>query len=323
MQVRAGTAVHIRLFVRRAIVCALLCAGGLVNAQESGPRVSIIPRRAAQASLDSSSAHAIRLDVQLVLVPVMVTDLRERPVHTLRQADFRLFEDGAEQEITHFARQESPVSIAVVFDSSGSMERKMDASRRAVAEFLRMSLPGDEFSLIKFSDTPEPVQAFTRTPDAIQEAVDAIEPGGWTALFDAIYLAMNDMKRAAYPRKAMLVISDGGDNKSRYNEREIKSIVQERDVRIFAISIQSRSQALERLAEESGGRSYRVRKLEELPDLAAAISEDLHSEYVLGYAPSNRPRDGKYRKLKVELVQPSGSPPLRASWRRGYYGPGE
>ncbi len=288
-------------------------------AQDDG-RVSITPivRRPAEALRRSDAIH---VDVNLVLIPVTVTDHYERPVKGLRKSDFHLFEDGSEREIAEFFTEESPISIGIVFDASGSMKSKMVQSAQAVKEFLKLTLPGDEFSLMKFSDRPEPVFGFTTDAKNIEDTLPSIQPAGWTALFDAVYLGIHQMKHATRTRKVLLVMSDGGDNNSRYTEKEIKSLVKEADVRIFSISILDRSPALESIALESGGRAYRVRKLDELPDLAAEISAELHSQYVLGFSPTDRTNDGQYRKIKVELVQPDATARLRASWKHGYYGP--
>lgn len=240
-----------------------------------------VPRRA-RTPLDRSSS--IRVDVNLVLIPVSVTDSYERPIRGLEKSDFRLFEDGVEQEISEIFTEESPISIGIVLDASASMRRKMDESREAVREFLRLSLPGDEFFLLKFNDSPAPVQGFTTDPKDIEDRLPYIQARGWTSLYDAIYLGVSQMKHATHGRKVLLVLSDGGDNNSRYSEREITSFVKEANVRIFAISILDKSHSLEVISEESGGRAFRVRKLEELPELAANVSLELHSEYVLGFA---------------------------------------
>ncbi len=277
-----------------------------------------MPRRSSEPT---SRGGSIRIDVNLVQIPVMVTDPYERPVLGLKKSDFHLFEDGVEREISQFISEEAPISVGVVFDASASMRPKMEQSVQAVREFLKMSLPGDEFFLTKFSDKPEPVLGFTTDTKDIEDGVSSIQPGGWTALFDAITLGIHQMKHASLGRKVLLVMSDGGDNDSRYTQRELSELVKEADVRIFTISILDRSSSLETLAEESGGRAFRVRKLDDLPELAANISVQLHSQYLLGYTPVGRTNDGLYRKVKVELSQPSATSRLRASWKRGYYSP--
>jgi len=240
------------------------------------------------------------VDVNLVLIPVLVTDLYDRPIHGLHKEDFRLFEDGAEQSISQFFSDDSPISIGIVFDASNSMRSKISQARQAVSEFLRMSIPGDEFFLIKFNDRPEYLHGFTTGSAAIEEAVESIQPIGWTSLYDAIYMAIARMKHAAHPRKVLLVLSDGADNNSRYSESEVRQLVKEADVRIFSISILDKAASLEKISEESGGRAYRVKNLDELPDLAANVNIEMHTQYVLGYSPPANQNDGKYRKVKVD-----------------------
>jgi VWFA-related protein len=180
------------------------------------------------------------------------------------------------------------------------------------------------------------VQAFTTSLEEIQNRLTFTQSKGRTALLDAIYLALHEMKKARNPRKALLVISDGGDNNSRYTEGEIKSLVKEADSQIYAIGIYepvgARSRTAEELAgpglltdiaEQTGGRQYAVENLNELPDIASKIGVELRNQYILGYAPQNREHDGKYRRVQVKLVEPRGLPPLRAFWRLGYYAPSQ
>ncbi len=297
-------------------------AGGtlLVHAQD-GPRVSIPTRVPHLSESFASRSGAIRINVNLVLVPVAVTDPYQRPVRGLDKSAFHIFEDGVEREISQFFSDESPISVGIVFDASGSMTRKMEESRKAVMEFLKMSMPGDEFFLLKFSDQPENICNFTTNVELIEDSMETIHPSGWTSLYDAIYLGLHDIKRAKHDRKVLLVLSDGGDNDSRYTEREIKDLVKEADVRIFSISILDRSPSLEAIAEDSGGHAFRVRKMEELSELAANVSAEMHSQYVLGFSPPDRVKDGKYHKVRVDLTPPEGTTGLHTSWKRGYYDP--
>ena len=317
-----------RLLLQRSIRIALLTVAIVpfpvaVMAGQSlaDDDITISVRPRAPRSSDSVRASAIRLDVNLVLIPVTVTDSYERPVRGLNKEDFHLFEDSVEQKISQFFRDESPISVGLLLDGSNSMRRKMDQSRKAITEFLNLTSPEDEFFLLTFNDRPEMMHAFTSSVEEIANTLRSVQPHGWTSLYDAIYLGINHMKHASHSRKILLVLSDGNDNDSRYSERELIELVKEADVRIFAISILDRSPSLERICDESGGRAYRVRKLEELPDLAATISEELHSEYVLGYFPTTTDRNGKYRKIGVQLAKPEPGQWPRVSWRRGYYGP--
>jgi len=324
---RAKTQPERRILLRSVVAVVVIFFGLFstavpIHADDDNPTVSITPVAPGRSSYLNSRQISLRINVNLVLIPVLVTDPYERPVRGLQKSDFRLFEDGTEQEISQFFTEESPVSIGIVFDTSASMRKKMDQSLQAVREFLSASLPGDEFFLLKFSDRPEPVADFTSNVDDIENTLLSLRPGGWTSLFDAIYLGVNRMKHATHGRKVLLVLSDGGDNNSRYTESEVLEFVKEADVRIFSISILDKSPSLEAIAQESGGRAFQVHKIENLPDLASQVSAELHSEYVLGFVPVERSLDGKYRHVKVEVApQEIGSPRLHVSWKHGYYSP--
>ena len=305
-----------------------------LNAPES--KVSIEPRAKPTALTTPPPRSNIRVDSTLVLIPVTVTDPFNRFVTGLDKENFKLFEDKKEQEILQFSSEDAPLSIGVVFDCSGSMGSKLEKSRQAVAQFFRTANPEDEFFLVQFNDTADLVSPFTRNLEEIQNRLTFTQSKGRTALLDAIYLALHEMKRAKNPRKALLLISDGGDNASRYTENEIKNLVKEADVQIYAIGIYepvgARSRTPEELAgpglltevaEQTGGRQYAVENLAELADIAAKIGVELRNQYIIGYSPRNQERDGKYRRVEVKLNQPRGLPPLRAFWRHGYYAPSE
>ena len=283
----------------------------------NAPQVSIVPR----APLNSSATkpHAIRLDVRVVQIPVTVTDTWDRPIPGLRKDDFQLFEDNVEQRIIYLSTDEAPASVGLIFDTSGSMRDKIETSIAAVEQFFKTSLPGDEFLLVRFSDRPLLLTGFTDDTSEISGWLHASRPRGWTALHDAIYLGVHKMKAAKNARKALLILSDGGDNNSRYSPPEIRELVREADVRVYAISLLTGSHFLERISEESGGRMIKVHKLTELPDAIAKLSRDLRSQYVLGYYPSNPQNDGRYRRVRVQVNQPT----VHATWRRGYYAPAE
>jgi VWFA-related protein len=303
---------------------------------ETDSKVTIEPRAKPNPNTAPSPRADIRVESTLVLIPVTVTDPYNRFVTGLEKENFKLFEDKKEQDIVQFSSEDAPLSIGVVFDCSGSMGSKLEKSRQAVAQFFKTANPEDEFFLVQFNDTADLVEPFTRNLEEIQNRLTFTQSRGRTALLDAIYLALHEMKKAKNPRKALLVISDGGDNSSRYTENEIKSLVKEADVQIYAIGIYepmgSRSRTPEELsgpgllteiAEQTGGRQYAVENLAELADIAAKIGVELRNQYILGYSPHNQDRDGKYRRVEVKLNQPRGLPPLRAFWRHGYYAPSE
>ncbi|MEX2263263.1 MAG: VWA domain-containing protein [Bryobacteraceae bacterium] len=276
----------------------------------------------------------LRVDTTLVLINVTVTDPLNRFVTGLEIENFKLLEDKVEQKLSHLASDDAPLSIGLVFDLSGSMGNKLNKSRQAVAQFFRTANPEDEAFLVVFNDRPELVSGFTTSLEEIQNQLTFTQAKGKTALLDGVYLALNTMTKARNPRKALLIISDGGDNSSRYTESEIKNLVREADVQIYAIGIfepvSARGRTAEELggpsllsdmAEQTGGRHFPVENLNELPDVAAKIGIELRNQYILGYSPQNQERDGKYRRVQVKLVQPRGLPPLRAYWRTGYYAP--
>jgi VWFA-related protein len=289
---------------------------------------------AATGAKADSHTPDIRVEKQLVLINVTVTDPLNRFVTGLEKQHFRLFEDKVEQTITQFSSEDAPISIGLVFDTSGSMGPKLQKSREAAAEFFKTANPSDEFFLVQFNDRPELTVPFTTDTDKLQSTLTFTQSKGRTALLDSVYLAMHEMKKAHNPRKALLIISDGGDNSSRYTETEIKNAVREADVQIFAIgifeSLANRGRTpeeaagpglLNELAEQTGGREYPVENVAELPDIAAKIGTELRNEYILGYTPKNQERDGKYRRVQVKLNQPRGLPPLKAYFRLGYYAP--
>jgi Ca-activated chloride channel family protein len=294
----------------------------------------ILPR-AKKADVPEAAPRAnIRIDTSVVLIPVTVTDPLNRFVTGLDQDSFRISEDKVDQKIVSFGSEDAPLSIGIVFDTSGSMGPKLDKSRQAVSEFFKTANPEDEAFLVVFNDRPELVTPLTHNLEEIQNRLTFTQSKGRTALLDGILLALHTMKKARNPRKALVVISDGGDNSSRYTENEIKNLVRESDTQIYAIGIyepvQSRGRTPEELAgpglltdvsEPTGGRHFVVENLNELPDVAAKIGIELRNQYVLGYSPSNKVRDGKYRKVSVKLIQPRGLPPLHAFWRTGYYAP--
>ena len=315
---------------------AWLVAYGLAlssgSAQE--PRVNIEPRPPAAAPTGSADrlAPSIRVDANLVLVPVLVTDHRDRLITGLEKAHFKLFEDKVEQVITHFTSEDAPVSIGIVFDCSGSMGAKLQKSRAAVSAFLRTANPEDEFSLVLFNDRAQLANGFTDRIEEIQNRMLYTESKGRTALLDAIYLSLHEMKHAKHPRKAILIISDGGDNSSRYSYREVKNCVREADVQIYSIGIlepfglRGRTPEelngpalLDEVSQQTGGRLFEVDDLNELPDVANKIGTALRNQYDLGYMPSEVKRDGKYHKIQVKIDRPKGVPPLRTTFRSGYY----
>jgi Ca-activated chloride channel family protein len=282
-------------------------------------------------ALSARPNERLRVDVNLVLVPVTVTDPLNRLVTGLERQDFFVYENNALQKLKSFSAEDAPVSIGIIFDLSGSMTDKINRARNSILEFMRTANPQDEFFVIGFNDRPELIMDFTSNVDNIESRLLTVKPGHRTALLDAIYFGLNKMKQAKNERKALLVVSDGGDNRSRYTESEVRAVVRESDVQIYSIGIfdqyaptreeQLGPILLHDVSEETGGQLFRVDDLADMADIATKISAELRNQYVLGYKSDDAKRDGKWRKLKVKLVPPEGLPQLTVHARTGYYAP--
>jgi Ca-activated chloride channel family protein len=279
------------------------------------------------------SGATIRVDANLVLVPMTVTDSQNRLVTGLERENFYVYENNLPQTIRTFSTDDAPITIGVIFDLSGSMNSKFVRARRALSEFMRTSNPQDEFFVVAFNDRPNIVVDYTSNVDDVDARMVMLKPANRTALIDAVYLGLNKLKDAKHERKALLIISDGGDNRSRYTEGELRKAVRESDVQIYSIGIFDQSAATEEekngpalltdICEETGGRLFHVTDVAELGDIAARISAELRNEYVVGYKPSDLRHDGNWRKLKVKLNPPAGLPQLSVHNRQGYYAPSD
>ena len=277
----------------------------------------------------TSRPPTIKQKVDLVLVPVTVTDPLNRLVTGLDKDNFEVYEGKEKEEVRHFSSEDAPISLGVIFDMSGSMASKIERAREAVIEFFKTANPQDEFFLITFADRPEEISDFTQSIDDLQGKLVFTVPKGRTALLDAIYLGISKMRQAKYPKRSLLIISDGGDNHSRYTEGEIKSLVKEADVMIYSIGIYDRYMAtpeeqlgpalLSDISELSGGRSFTIDNPNDLADVATKIGIELRNQYVLGYRPKTPAHDGKWHKIKVKLLPPKGLPPLHVYSKTGYY----
>jgi Ca-activated chloride channel family protein len=320
-------------------VCGLMPAAW---AQGSAEDVHLTPRvQHAQTQNDhpvddpalTTHTRPIKVDVNLVLVSVSILDPLNRQVVGLDKENFQVFEGKEMQEIRHFSSEDAPISLGAIFDVSGSMASKIDRAREAVVEFFKTANPQDEFFMIAFADKPEEVTDFTQSVEDIEGRLVYTVPKGRTALLDAIYLGLSKMREAKYGKKALLIISDGGDNHSRYTESEIKSLVKESDVQIYAIGIYDHyfptdeerlgPQLLSDITELTGGRAFSIDNPNDLADIATKIGIELRNQYVLGYRPSNPVHDGKWHKIHVKLAPPKGLPPLRVYAKTGYYASSE
>ena len=301
----------------------------------AGQEVAIVPRepRARNAALSTQPDAVLRVDTSLVLIPAHVTNALGAPVNDLSAAHFHIYEDNVEQTIASFNAEDAPVSVGLLFDASGSMRDKMDKASEAAAQFFDTANAGDEFFLVRISGRAKLVEPFTGDSSELVRRIERMRPGGETPLFDAIHLALKAMKMAHHSRKALVILSDGGDNWSTHTFRQIRRALIEGDVQVYAMGIfdqdlshnHSPEEArgpmlLHVLASQTGGRLFPVKKREDLPRIGARISRELRQQYVLGYYPAHDAHDGKYHRVKVTL---SSAPELRVSFRPGYYAPTE
>jgi Ca-activated chloride channel homolog len=286
-------------------------------------RVSIVPRVRPAPVVAVKGTVNLRYDVRLVQIPVVVTDAHGTPLLDLDKASFRLFEDEVEQPITAFSMDDAPISATVVFDSSRSMKNRIVEARAGVDQFLRTALPGDEFSLVRFSDRAEILSRFTPDANEISHQLGGVEAHGWTSLFDALCLGVHLVHKGTNQRKVMIAFSDGSDNNSRYSESELISQLREADVEVYAISMFEKPRSLDRIADETGGRAFWVKRMEDLPEAIETLNRQMRNEYLLGYSPSAIENDGKYHRVRVQVRPPAGLQRVQVSWRRGYLAPGE
>lgn len=291
---------------------------------------------AAFSQTDPLPAVGFRADSTLVLIPVSVTDPASRYVLGLEKQNFRLLEDNVEQTIAHFSSEDAPLSVGLLLDTSGSIGGKLETSRKAVGEFLKTLNTSDEAFLVEFSDRAELTVPLTRDTRDIEKRLGSAKTAGLTALLDAVHLGLQEMKEASNPRKALLIISDGGDNNSRYTSKQIEDLVREADVQIYAMGVfepllslgltpaeVSGPRLLAEISEQTGGRALAATSLRDLPDIAGRIGLELRNQYLLAYSPANRTKDGKYHRVQVKLLQPDELPLLKARWRLGYYAPSQ
>jgi len=293
------------------------------------PRLKVAPTPEPEVS--SGSAH-LRVDASMVLVPANVSTITGGRVMDLKKDNFRLFEDSVEQEIRYFAKEDAPLSVGLLFDTSGSMRNKMKQATAAAVEFFKSANTEDEFFLIEFSEKPKLDMPFS-TSEEILKRIGRLRPFGRTSLLDAIQMGITQMKKAKHPRRALVILSDGADNRSRNSIRQIRNAVIESDVQVYAMGIFDSQalvkglaediygpQLLDDLASYSGGKHFRVDSLEDLPAIGAKIGEELRTQYLIGYMPSGLAKDGKYHRIRLQLAADVRSG-LRVHYRPGYYAP--
>jgi Ca-activated chloride channel homolog len=317
---------------RKYLVALLLVCAPIALAQN----VSILPR-VSPATVPKASDAVLRVDSCLVLIPVHVTNPIGQPITGLTIDNFRLSEDGIEQTLSAFAAEDAPVSVGLLLDASGSMRNKMGKVSQAAAAFFQTANAQDEFFLVEFGGRTKLEVPFTTNWDDVYRRIVRTRPSGQTPLFDAVHLALKVMKNARHPRRALVILSDGGDNWSAHNLRQIRNALIESDVQVFAMGIfdadvghnhpreeKRGPMLLEDLTGPTGGRNFPVERLDDLPAIGEQISRELRHEYVLGYYSTSSARDGKYRRVKVGVTTGTESAPAaRVYFRPGYYAPAD
>lgn len=307
--------------------------GQSTDVYDVGPRPSGAPQNrgpdpAGQPALDAH-LKPFRVDVDLVMVPVTVTDALNHPVANLEKEDFFVWENGKRQEIRYFSAGDEPISVGLILDFSESMLNKINTERAAVSEFLNSANAGDEYFVIGVSSRPKILADKTQSPSHVEARLASEVPAGSTALLDSIYLALTKMNSAKYQRRALLIVSDGADNNSRYRLKQIKDIAREADVQIYAIGLFDTAlfkpfeemmgrRWLQEITDATGGRTIAIDKLAELPGAASTISWELRSQYVLAYRRTNLTRHGGRREIKVKVAS-DAKRPLQLSYKKSYF----
>jgi len=338
-----GLASRLRLNFGLSYIALSVCLAGLlmpasIQAQsDSDFPVQITPRRQAPQppppapTEGASHLKPIVSKVDMVLVPVTVTDAMNHMVTGLEKENFAVLEDDRPQMISSFYSEDVPLSLGVIFDTSKSMSNKMEKARESILDFFKTANPEDDFFVITFSDRPQLLVDFTTSIEHIENRLSYALPQGHTSLLDAVYMGLVKLRHSRYQRRALLIISDGGDNHSRYTRAEIKRIVEEADVQLYGIGIfdsvfktpeeRDGRQLLDAITQATGGRTFAIKDVKELPQAASAIALELRNQYMIGYRSDNPARDGHWRKIKIKLLPTQSRPAMHVYSKNGYYGP--
>ena len=295
-----------------------------------------ISRQAQSAFSDNpqkpSPNQTLKVDVDLVMVNATVTDPQNRYVTGLEKEHFQIWEDKLEQEIAYFSSEDAAISIGVIFDISGSMKDKISTARDAAVTFLKTGNPEDEYFLVEFANRPELAEDFTTDVTRLQNRLIFAPAKGMTAMYDSVYLGLEKLKEGSNPKKALLLITDGEDNRSRYTFSNVKEFVKEQDVQIYSIGIvenwnsqlgsgHSGRAMIEELSDLTGGRAFFPDSVYDLEDICTKIAVELKNQYWIGYHSTNGAKDGKWRKLRMKINPPKGLPRLNVRSKSGYYAP--
>jgi len=303
---------------------------GVAADDENGPRLLEKTRQRPTQIANAAIAPSIRVDVNMALVPVTVLDTMGHNVLGLDRDNFRVIDGSQPVPIVSFGQSDAPVSVGLIFDCSRSMRDKFRIARLAPAQLYKQLNPDDESFLITVAETATLKQDFTSAFNDIQNALLFSNPTGTTSLLDGVYMGLQHIKKAKNPRKALIVVSDGGDNNSRYTLQELAKIAQESDTQIFSICLFEKPQTMEefdgpalltKLAQASGGINYMIQGPNDMHTAFGKVGVTLHNQYVIGYYPPENAPAGKFRKVTVQLLVPKGLPKLQIYSRNGYFVP--
>jgi Ca-activated chloride channel family protein len=296
------------------------------------------PELESRSPQERDKGFTTRVEVDLVVVHTTVVDKNGHFTSGLKKENFKLYEDGVEQNISLFSQEDVPISLGIILDISGSMRSKIEMVNKAALAFIKASNPEDQVFLIGFNDQAELLEDYTNDIDAITDALDNIVVTGGTALYDAIYLGVQKAQTGIKPKKAIVVISDGEDRDSYYKLEELVGKVQESDVQIYTIGFlneipdkglfgrwsksvpEKARDALQRISEETGAKGFFPKKLAEMGTIVSEIAHELRNQYSIGYVSSNAARDGLYRRIKI-VLDPANAPGHVVRYRRGYSAP--
>jgi Ca-activated chloride channel homolog len=273
------------------------------------------------------SPPVFKVEVETAFVNVSVTDPYGRYVTGLEKESFKVYEDQVEQEILHFSQKAAPISVGLIFDVSRSMGDNFNIrkAKNAIVGFLKEGTEEDEYFLVTFNQRSTLVQTFTRSSAMVQNEIAMQKPGGSTALYDAVYRGLDYVKRGTNDKKAIILITDGEDNSSRYSPSEVREFAKELGVQVYAIGLEGLlgygGTVIQNIISITGGRSFRPANFNELDYYIELIHAELRSQYLLGYSPANQVHDGKWRRIRVKLDAPPGMPKLIVHAREGYYAP--
>src|SRR5438094_1378041 len=288
--------------------------------------------KAQEPAAQKKENPTLKVDVDLVLVNATVTDPQNRYVTGLEKEHFQIWEDKLEQKIEYFSAEDVPISLGVIFDVSGSMKDKISTARDAAVTFLKTGNPEDEYFLVEFANRPQVAEDFTTDVTRLQNKLIFTPAKGMTAMYDSVYLGLEKLKEGNNPKKALLLITDGEDNRSRYTFSNVKDFVKEQDVQIYGIGIvddwssnlgagHTGRAMVEELSDLTGGRAFFPDSVYELEDICTKIAVELKNQYVIGYHSTNGAKDGKWRKLRVKVNPPKGIQHLNVRAKQGYYAP--